>query len=381
MTVVLSYGMGVDSTAILLHWLTNPQSRDFDLSELVVITAMTGDEFTETGQLVEDHIIPLLNSAGVRFVQVARGGARVEDGVVVLSDSVFTRALHLDGVYKLSDELIAAGTVPQVASGRRLCSIKQKGVPLDTWLADNIVGPFRHVMGFNADELRRVTRDSSYSTEVRHSEYPLVDWGWGRDDCVDFIESVLGLGRPWPKSCCTFCPFAQDNHLSRYADDPQSAVEAMMLEHVSMALNPRMTLFSSKSVIELVAGALPEAADLFYEYVASTEHALYDIRRVFHARRTDPTKKGSANRSVRVVERGAPVLLHRRLRELAIELGGDDPSIEHGVLRSWINRADTDRYPTVERFLVVAPSGVEDKQQPSFEKWWQAYRSPDLVLL
>ena len=30
-TVVMSYGMGVDSTAILLRWLTDPSSRDFDL--------------------------------------------------------------------------------------------------------------------------------------------------------------------------------------------------------------------------------------------------------------------------------------------------------------------------------------------------------------
>jgi hypothetical protein len=32
MDVVLSYGLGVDSTALLLRWLTEPGSRDFDLS-------------------------------------------------------------------------------------------------------------------------------------------------------------------------------------------------------------------------------------------------------------------------------------------------------------------------------------------------------------
>ena len=35
-TVVMSYGMGVDSTAILLRWLADPSSRDFDLQDLVV---------------------------------------------------------------------------------------------------------------------------------------------------------------------------------------------------------------------------------------------------------------------------------------------------------------------------------------------------------
>lgn len=31
---VLSYGLGLDSTAVLLRWLTDPSSRDFDLSDL-----------------------------------------------------------------------------------------------------------------------------------------------------------------------------------------------------------------------------------------------------------------------------------------------------------------------------------------------------------
>lgn len=40
-TVCLSYGMGLDSTCLLLRWLAEPASRDFDLSELVVVTAHT----------------------------------------------------------------------------------------------------------------------------------------------------------------------------------------------------------------------------------------------------------------------------------------------------------------------------------------------------
>lgn len=40
-TVVMSYGMGVDSTAILLRWLTDPSSRDFALSDLIVITGVS----------------------------------------------------------------------------------------------------------------------------------------------------------------------------------------------------------------------------------------------------------------------------------------------------------------------------------------------------
>lgn len=40
--VVLGFGLGCDSSAILARWLTDPSSRDFPLHELAVITGMTG---------------------------------------------------------------------------------------------------------------------------------------------------------------------------------------------------------------------------------------------------------------------------------------------------------------------------------------------------
>ncbi len=90
MRVVLSYGMGVDSTAILLRWLEEPTSRDFDLAQLIVVTAMTGDEWARTGRDVEAHVLPRLRAHGVRYVQAARAARHVSaagDGVVVLDDS------------------------------------------------------------------------------------------------------------------------------------------------------------------------------------------------------------------------------------------------------------------------------------------------------
>lgn len=86
--VVLSYGLGVDSTAILLRWLHEPTSRDFDLDDLVVVTAMTGDEWDKTGTDVEQHILPLLRRHGVRYVQAARARRHVTTagaGLVVLT--------------------------------------------------------------------------------------------------------------------------------------------------------------------------------------------------------------------------------------------------------------------------------------------------------
>jgi len=58
--VVLSYGLGVDSTSILLRWLHDTASWDFALENLVVLTAQTGNEFPDTQRLVERYILPLL---------------------------------------------------------------------------------------------------------------------------------------------------------------------------------------------------------------------------------------------------------------------------------------------------------------------------------
>ncbi|WP_052069533.1 hypothetical protein [Streptacidiphilus albus] len=118
--VVLSYGMGLDSASILTRWLSEPASRDFPLARLTVLTAMTGDEPDVTRRLNEDHLLPLMRSTGTRFVQVSRTSQ--QGGCTVLDDSRNPRKLIMRGPWRLSDELRASGTVPQVAAKRRLCS-------------------------------------------------------------------------------------------------------------------------------------------------------------------------------------------------------------------------------------------------------------------
>ena len=105
MQTILSYGMGVESTAILVRWLEDASARPCELGELIVITAHTGDEYADTYRDVETYVLPLLRKHRVRYVQVARGGHSQSDGIVVLSDSRETGKLFWDGAYKLSDEL------------------------------------------------------------------------------------------------------------------------------------------------------------------------------------------------------------------------------------------------------------------------------------
>ena len=114
--VCASFGMGVDSTAMLVRWLTDPSSRDFDLEDLAVLTAMTGHEFRTTTEAVSRLVLPLFRSHGVRFIQVARSQrktTRSGGGVVVLDDSRHPQQLYAAGGYTLGQEMLSAGTVPQ----------------------------------------------------------------------------------------------------------------------------------------------------------------------------------------------------------------------------------------------------------------------------
>ena len=125
MQTILSYGMGVESTAILVRWLKDASVRPCPLDKLVVITSHTGDEYADTYWDVETYILPLLREHRVRYVQVALAGHSQADGIIVLSDSRETRKLFWDGAYKISDELRLAGTVPQFG-GEHICSLKFK---------------------------------------------------------------------------------------------------------------------------------------------------------------------------------------------------------------------------------------------------------------
>ena len=367
--VVLSYGMGDDSTAVLLRWLTEPASRDFALDRLIVVTAMTGDEFPDTLDLVERHVLPRLRQAGVRFVQVARGGPSDGDGIAVLDDSRSPTTLHGAGPWRLSDELRAAGTVPQVAAGRRLCSVKFKGWVIDTFLARDLRGArFRHVIGFNAEERNRAERDRSYSTGSRESEYPLIGWAWDRAACERYVEALVG--EPWPKSCCTYCPFASDHHADRYRQFPEAGVDAVALEDTSRALNPAMALFGRKTLRgELAAAGLGDILAAADARRATEPASLYDVRRIIRAAGGDPARKGPAWRSVRTLATGTPAevlaALHARAEAASVPVTFSDDAWRLPLIR----RGST--YPTREQFVVVGPAGVADKQRPRFEEWWR----------
>ena len=372
--VVLSYGMGVDSTAILLRWLHDPTSRDFDLADLVVVTAMTGDEWSQTGRDVTDHVLPLLRRHRVRFVQVARSRRNVHadgTGVVVLDDSTTPTGVHLAGGYRLSDEMTEAGTIPQTG-GARLCSARSKGEPLDATIAALAAGRrYRHVIGFEANETTRAVRDATYDTSVRTGVYPLLEWGWDRVACEEYITAVTGI--VWEKSACTFCPFSwgskagRERILARFAEHPTEAVAALVMEHIALALNPTQGLVAGARAVDLVRDAGHQhLLNLLTGELESRPHAVYQVSRILRPRKGDPSKMANASRSVRAHAVGSRTQMRHLLAGLGPVTVGPD-----GIARVYDHHRGAS-FPTTERFFVVAPVGVRDKQADRFDEWWAA---------
>lgn len=375
--VILSYGLGVDSTAILLRWLREPETRGFNLSDLTIVTAMTGDEWAHTKRDVEFHILPLIRDEGIRYVQVARGQRYVTKGagVEVLSDTILPYELHLAGSYRLSEEMLSAGTVPQ-SGGARLCSVHAKGDVLDPTIAGITDGrPYRHVVGFEANEQSRAIKDAKFNTELRLGVYPLIEWGWDRQRCLDYIQDVLGV--EWHKSACVYCPFSLQNktsvarQLELYRQHPEAAVQALFMEEVSLALNPTQSLIPKKPLANvLIDAGLTEPFSLLNERLDREPHAVYEVRRILRGRKDDPTKLANAARSIRIVSTGTRTESFTSLLKHAWRLGLGMPETDEDGFQRLYLRQRGDTFPATEHFYTVAPAVAHDKQHDRFEQWW-----------
>ena len=396
MKTILSFGMGVESSALLLRWMEEPASRDFDLErDLIVITAQTGDEWPDTKMLIEQHLLSRMRSHRIRYVQVARAGHLEADGIVVLADTREPDTVHLEGAYKLSQELRAAGTVPQYA-GERRCSLKFKAWVIETWLAQELrAEPFRHAIGYNSDEESRIAKSEAafasrnqedvriafgfnceeegrmvkaqqYDSPQRVGWYPLskAEWNWTRQNCHDYLKRITGAS--WQKSACVGCPFCArtEDALERMRNFPDRVADALLLEHQSLCLTPRGTLYRDQTLFSVVMqDGNSTALRLFAEKLAASEYALYRIRRIYK-------KKGKADRAVEKLCVGTRGNILTCLQSLICSrrLSARE---EHNIIYAYAREREPQEYPTCEEFYVAAPAVVESKTRHGFT-WFEA---------
>lgn len=356
---------------------------------MIVITSQVGDEYEDTGRDVATHILPLMRKHNIRYVQVARHGHLESDGITVLDDSRRPQSVFLKGDYKLSDELRRNGTVPQFGGTHR-CALKFKAWVIEKWLDTHVRGSARHAFGynaeedgriaksdsatseriafgFNADEIDRIERSIEYNTQSREAFYPLRDWGWNRQACVDYLASVLGV--VWKRSACVYCPFnvLGPEGLERHRLHADQVGDAMAMEHVSLALNPRGTLYKKHSLIEITSASGNDAAVARYVHrLDSGSWCVYRVRRIYSA-------KGRADRAVE----NLAAFRDRESAESNLQLLAADRGIVVELLRgipyAWQERRSETQFPTREDFLTVAPAAVDDKARYGlawFEQKW-----------
>lgn len=407
-TVIMSNGMGVESQAIWARWVNEPETRPFEnWEDLVVVIAQVGEEHREdTIRNMETYTLPEMKARGVRLVELARRGHLEEDGIVVLQDTRAPLRLHPDGAYRLSDELLASGTVPQFG-GEHRCAMKFKAFVIETWLAWEFRGcndvPIVHVFGYNSDErsraansekhiaihneerrveaprtpivvfgfnseeIGRIERAKLYDGPNRAGSYPLQLWGWNRAKCVAYILEKYGV--LWVKSACSFCPFCaeaakgQAAAIERWKNSPDQTAHGLVVEYNSLCFNPRGHLFKAGSMLEQVRKAgVNEVLQTFESKLSLSQWALYRVRRIY-------SRKGKAIRCVERLEVGsrremtAAVRIRRAIGNESLELVSSR-GIEYAFFQ---NRPEV--YPAAEGFYVAAPAFVETKVRGPIEKF------------
>lgn len=184
--VVVAYGAGTNSTALLVGLHERGERPD------LILFADTGGERPETYAYL-DVMDTWLASVG--FPLLGRVRYTMKDGTMET----------------LEERSLRTRSLPSIAYGYKACSEKFKRRPQDKFV--NNWAPAKaawadgrkciKLIGYDADEERRVNNAPKEDAKYVY-RYPLFDWDWDRNDCLDAIARA---GLPLPgKSACFFCP-------------------------------------------------------------------------------------------------------------------------------------------------------------------------------
>ena len=238
---ILSLGAGVQSTTValmMMHGEIAPADH--------VIFSDTGWE----AKRVYEHLTWLegvLSQSTMKFHRVSNGNIR-ED---LMHPSKRVASLP----YHTMNEQGKRGMT------RRQCTMEYKITPLNK-KARELAGiqPRKkykehlvtRIIGISSDELERM-RDASFTWE--HNEYPLIDLGMSRTDCLKWCEEH-GYPTP-PRSACIGCPFKSRDEWRIVRDNEQDWADAVEIdkhirtEEFRMKTGLKSQLFLHKSAVPL----------------------------------------------------------------------------------------------------------------------------------
>jgi hypothetical protein len=204
--VVLAYGAGTNSTGMLAGMLERGQRPD------LILFGNTGGERPEIYRHIEIVNDWCISVGFPPIVTVKKGGT---------DETLEQVCLRLQ-------------CLPSIAYGFKTCSQRFKGEPQNVYV--NHWAPARlaweaglkvtKLIGYDADEPQRAKPYSDSKYDVR---YPLIEWDWGRDECIAAIKRA-GLPQPG-KSACFFCPSSKKAEiLDLQRDNPDLYERAVAME-------------------------------------------------------------------------------------------------------------------------------------------------------
>ena len=205
--IVVAYGGGVNSTAMLCG------VRERGIRPDLILFSDTGGELPHTYVHIQEMNRKTLEWWGVP-IEIVRENPEGLEG-----------------------ECLRRGGLPSLAFGTHMrgCSDKWKQRPqrrrVTQWMEGVGVKSVRKMVGFDAGESHRVKpfMDKMRGGKRGVSEYPLVEWGWRRADCIEAIERN-GVKQPG-KSSCFFCPAMKSAEILALRQNyPEHLARALALE-------------------------------------------------------------------------------------------------------------------------------------------------------
>jgi len=199
----VAYGLGVDSTAVLV------KLHESGIRPDAILFADTKSEKKSTYAY-----LPIMQAwlKSVGFPQVTTVENVVKD------------FKHWPAYSGLLENCLTNGTLPSLAFGFKSCSLKHKVTPqnkwtdawqpaIDCWEAG---GKVRKIIGYDASPKDRKRFAHAVGVEDPKYDYwyPLIDWDMNRDACKAAISDA-GLPVP-PKSACIMCPATQPQELREF---------------------------------------------------------------------------------------------------------------------------------------------------------------------
>lgn len=215
---VLSYGIGQDSTAILLKCLHDSNFRQqYVHGELIVVTADTKNEHAKT-QLYLEYIKNLCHKNEIRFYH--------------LNPKIYATGAWKDGLIGFYEKHNAIGS----KAFPKTCTDNLKIRPIYKFLEMFIhiefntksygkkkafyeyyhqYGKIDVLLGIAKGEEKRASENGStgikWFDKCINKVYPLIDLEMNRKSCQDYIQK-LGYQVPFPSNCI-LCPFMSQQEL------------------------------------------------------------------------------------------------------------------------------------------------------------------------